>query len=808
MRTASRLLRLPRRRPRLAGLLLSAAVLFPAAWLAVRGVDAGGRRLYTVGREVVEAAAAFAGAIEDENAAAIREILAADFSGPSLGLARPVLADEKNGVRGYHPAVRGGLLGRDAAVADWIGYRRGLRELESFELHLDRLASWSGDEIEATLRFEAIGTPGGETRPGVDRALLRATLVRGADGRLRFRTLAPIEAERLVASLPQFRDVAPAAGIDFVNRFYPPFLTEPLRFAMLRFGPAGIAAADVDGDGLVDLFVPDGVASRLFVNRGDGGFDDVTEAAGLAGLSGVSVALLADFDDDGDPDLFASRTFELNQLFVNRGDGTFEDVTATAGLSADCCTTVASAADYDLDGDLDLYLGRYLDPRTQVPTTFYTRNGEPNRLYRNDGGLRFTDVTDRAGVGEIGLCLGSVFGDYDDDGDPDLYVVNDFGRKTFYRNEGDGTFRDVTVASGTLAYGAGMSASFGDYDNDGLLDLYVAHIRSDHAWFAEAPTVARYLLHSFRDGVWRSDMPLYLEIFRQSGFAFVDAFQQMASGNTLLRNRGDGTFEDVTGQANANPPGWFWGSSFADFDNDGWQDLYSVNGWVYGERDTEIELDFLHNVVTEQDRYKTGEFFDPASFDRKSWHGWERNRHLRNQGDGTFREIGRAAGTDLLLNSRGIAVADFWNRGVLDVAVAASTDRHALLKNEIDAGRHWLTVELVGAGRDLPDGTNRDAVGARAVVEAGGLTQLREVVLGDGYGSQNDLRAHFGLGATSKVDRLTVVWPRSGRTQVFEDLEADRFLRVVEGSGLVEVPPLILAGPGAVPDPARGPAAR
>ena len=808
MPTLHRLLRVPRRRPWLTGLLVAATVLLPAGWLTVAGLDAEGREFFSVGREVVATAGALADAVEHGDAAAAAELLTADFEGRALGLARPVLAGEKDGVRDYRPAVGGGRLDRDRAVAEWIAYRRGLAGVESFDLHLHRLAAWDGEGVEATLRFEAIVTPRGEARPGIDRAMLRATFDRGPDGRLRFRSLAPLEAERLIAARPQFTDVAPAAGVDFTNRYYPPFLTEPLRFAMLRFGPAGITAADVDGDGLVDLFVPDGVESRLFRNRGDGGFDDVTAAAGLAGLSGVGVALLADFDDDGDPDLFASRTFEPNQLFANRGDGTFEDVTAAAGMSADCCTTVASAADYDLDGDLDLYVGRYLDPRTSIPTTFYARNGEPNRLYRNDGGLRFTDVTDRAGVGETGLCLGSVFGDYDDDGDPDLYVVNDFGRKTLYRNEGDGTFRDVTVATGTLAYGAGMSASFGDYDNDGLLDLYVAHIRSEHSWFAEAPTVARYMLNSFRDGVWRSDAPLYLEIFRQSGFAFVDVFQQMASGNTLLRNRGDGTFEDVTWEANANPPGWFWGSSFADFDNDGWQDVYSVNGWVYGERGTEIELEFLHDVVTEQARYKTGEFFDPASFEGKSWHGWERNRHLRNEGDGTFREIGRAAGTDLLLNSRGIAVADFWNRGVLDVAVAASTDRHALLKNEIDSGRHWLTVELVGAGPDLPDGTNRDAVGARAVVEAGGLTQLREIVLGDGYGSQNDLRAHFGLGTASKVDRLTVLWPRSGRTQVFEDLAVDRFLRVVEGSGLVEVPPMILAGPGAAPEPARGTAAQ
>jgi hypothetical protein len=350
------------------------------------------------------------------------------------------------------------------------------------------------------------------------------------------------------------------------------------------------------------------------------------------------------------------------------------------------------------------------------------------------------------------------------------------------------------VETGTLAYGAGMSASFGDYDNDGRLDLYVAHIRSEHAWFAEAPTVRRYMLNTMRQGTWRSDMPLYFEVFRQSGFAFVEVFQQMAAGNTLLRNRGDGTFEDTTEAAGANPPGWFWGSSFADFDNDGWQDLYSANGWVYGEPDSEIELDFLNTVVSDMPRYKSGALFDPEEFGDRSWHGHERNRHLRNEGDGTFREIGRAAGTDLLLNSRGIAVADFWNRGVLDIAVAASTDRHALLANTLDSGRHWLTVEAVGAGHALADGSNRDGVGARLTLTAGGMTQTREIVLGDGYGSQNDLRAHFGLGEATTVDELVVRWPRSGRVQRFTGVPIDRFLRVVEGRDeLIEI------GPGAAP---------
>jgi hypothetical protein len=544
---------------------------------------------------------------------------------------------------------------------------------------------------------------------------------------------------------------------------------------MLRYGPAGITAVDYDNDGLYDLFIPDGVESKLFRNRGDGTFEDVTARAGLSGLDGVSVGIFADYDNDGYKDLFVSRTFRPNQLFHNNGHGVFTDVTKQSGIGADCCTTVASWADYDNDGFLDLYVGRYLDPRVAIPTTFYARNGEGNQLYHNNGDGTFTNVTDKAGVGDPGLCLGTVFGDYDDDGYPDLYVVNDFGRKTLYHNNRNGTFSDVTVKSGTLAYGAGMSASMADYDNDGRLDLYCTNIRSEHAWFAAPPTVTRYMLNSWTQGVWRTDMPLYWQIFRQSGLQFVEVFQQMASGNTLLRNRGDGTFEDVTSKSSANPVGWFWGASFADFDNDGWLDIYAADGWVKNDPDTELELEFLNNVVSHQDVYKTGRYFNPDFFGKNSWHGWERNRHLRSNRDGTFTEIGRAAGTDLLTNSRGVAVADFWNRGVMDIAVSASTERHALLRNETPNRRNWLEVELIGVW------SNRDAVGARISAVVGGKRQIREVVLGDGYASQNSLRQHFGLGDAAVVDELTVRWPRSGAIQTFRQVAANRIIEIQEG---------------------------
>ncbi|MES1241629.1 MAG: CRTAC1 family protein [Acidobacteriota bacterium] len=748
-----------------------------------------GRAFFETGRGAVETLAGLAHALKARDLDAAGRFYSPDFRGSSLGLTRLRRVGTKEGVEALRFVPDGVALDRGDALAEWRSYLDGFASIEEIGLHVHRVESWEETgEIAAQVRFEVIGTPRGRPRPGIDRGLFRARFVPSPEG-LRLAEAGTLEGERLVSDRPQFTEVGAAAGIAFVNRYYPRFLTERLRFGMIRHGPGGISAADVDNDGFYDLFVPDGVESRLFHNRRDGTFEDVTAAAGLSGLDGVSVGVFADYDNDGWKDLFVSRTFQPNQLFHNEGpDGrggvVFTDATARSGIGADCCTTVASWADYDNDGDLDLYVGRYLDPRKDIPTTFYARNGEPNQLYRNEGGGRFTNVTEEAGVGETGLCLGTVFGDYDDDGDADLYIANDFGRKTLYRNEGDGTFTDVTVDTGTLAYGAGMSASFGDYDNDGRLDIYVANIRSEHGWFAEAPTVWRYMANSWRQGVWRTDMPLYFEIFRQSGMQFVPVFQQMASGNNLLRNRGDGAFDDVTWQTHTNPVGWFWGSAFADFDNDGWQDLYTTDGWVYGDRDSEIELEFLNNVVGDQKGYKSGRFFDPKHFGRRSWHGWERNRHLHNEGGRDFVEIGRPAGTDLLTNSRGIAVADFWNRGVLDIAVAASADRHALLRNEL-AGRHgWLGVELVGTK------SNRDAVGARVTIHSGGMVQTREVVAGDGYAQQSALRLHFGLGGSgaraAKIDEMEVRWPASGIVQRFRDVPVNRIVEITEGGRLVE----------------------
>jgi ASPIC and UnbV/FG-GAP-like repeat len=758
-------------------LAVSAALL----WGVVTYVDRVGWEFFSKGRDAGITLNTMARLLRARDLAALEGLYAPDFHGRRLGLTDLQPVDNRDGMRIYALQSQGETPHRQAALAEWQAYLAGFASIEEVRLHVHRLESWRGtNEVVASVRYELIGLPKGETHAGIDRAYFRMHFD-ASETPFKIRRAELIEGDRVISSRPLFVEVAAEAGIDFTNQYYPAFLDQPLKFGMIRYGPAGITAVDYDNDGYYDLFIPDGVAAKLFRNLGGGTFADVTAQAGLAGLDGVSVGLFADYDNDGHKDLFVSRSFKPNQLFRNQGDGTFADITTQARIGADNSTTVASWADYNNDGWLDLYVGRYLDPRKHIPTMFYARNGEGNQLYRNNGDGTFTNVTQAAGVGDVGLCLGTAFGDYNDDGYPDLFVANDFGRKSLYRNNGDGTFTDVTVQTGTLAYGAGMSATIGDYDNDGRLDLYVAHIRSEEAWFAEWPTVFRYMVNTWRQGVWWTDMPMLLEIFKQSGLKFLQVFQDMASGNTLLRNKGDGTFEDVTWAANANPPGWFWGTNLADFDNDGWQDIYAANGWVYNDKDTDIELDFLSKVVSDQRLYKTGYLFDPNYFGTRSWHGWERNRYLRNNRDGTFKETGRAMNTDLLLNSRGTAVADFWNRGVLDIAVAASTDRHALLRNDIASGRNWLVVKLIGVAKELANGTNRDAVGARVILRANGMQQMREVILGDGYGSQSTLHLHFGLDQAAQVDEMIVRWPRSGITQRFEHVAANRYYEIKEG---------------------------
>src|SRR5712692_8333463 len=328
-----------------------------------------------------------------------------------------------------------------------------------------------------------------------------------------------IHGETVTGDRKGFTDITDSAGLNFVSHRNPLFATpawEPKKFGIIKYGSAGVSAVDYDNDGYKDLFLGCYTGpSRLYKNVPDPQdptkrkFVDVTENSGLK----------------------------------PKGDGDF--------------VTVAAAGDYDKDGKLDLYIGRYLDARKNLPTTlFYTRNGEGNTLLHNDGNFHFTDVTEKAGIHETGVTLGVAWGDYDGDGYPDMYVANDFGRNALLHNNGNGTFTDVSKETGTLDPGYGMSATFGDIDNDGNLDIYVSNVHSGQRWYGQAATLYQYMLTSTRQGTILEDFSTYKEIYQLVGTDWKGYGDKVVKGNTLLLNDGKGHFTDVSEKSRVNPFGW------------------------------------------------------------------------------------------------------------------------------------------------------------------------------------------------------------------------------------------------------------
>jgi hypothetical protein len=336
-------------------------------------------------------------------------------------------------------------------------------------------------------------------------------------------------------------------------------------------GHHGVSVADVNGDGWEDIYVPQpaGLPNLLYLNRGGLRFEDGTADSGLDVLDPTYHALFADFDNDGDQDVFLVSSKLM--LFENDGPGRFSLV-KDAGLDRfgerDGSWMAASAADYDRDGLLDVYVAAHTQsawvesPGTDLPEPYHdANNGAPNLLLRNVGG-RFAEVSD-PGIHENNrrFSFAAAWGDYDGDGDPDLYVANDFGRNNLYRNNGDGSFHDVAAQAGVEDLGAGMSVAWEDFDNDGRLDLYVGNMWSS----AGLRVTGQDRFHSARNDTETA------------------ALRRHARGNSLFRNRGDGTFEDVTQPAGVGLGRWAWSSEFFDFDNDGLEDIYVVNGFITGE---------------------------------------------------------------------------------------------------------------------------------------------------------------------------------------------------------------------------------
>lgn len=536
------------------------------------------------------------------------------------------------------------------------------------------------------------------------------------------------------AGPPWFTEVSVPAGIEFVH--HKPVFDERLAKinSWMASINAGVSAADYDYDGDVDFLLLNtltGHPNALYRNEGSFRFVDVAAQSGLAGANdreGVSMdAVFADLDNDGDQDLYVA-SYGRNRLFLQQ-DGRFTEAGQKAGVAHTGNAAVVQVFDYDNDGWLDLMVGNYFDnvdmwnlPHTKIlQTTFeYARNGGPNLLYHNNGDGTFTEVAKKLGMDDPGWALDIGTGDLDGDGDTDVYLANDYGPDAVYKNNGNGTFTDVTPEATGGDRHAGMNVDLGDYDNDGDLDVYVTNITN----------------------------PI------------------MQQGNMLWVNEGEMVFRNVGQKSGTSDGGWGWAAKFLDFDNDADLDLFTVNGFV---SDGPVDIMRGPGQLNKGDVSDIRVWPDMRGF---SLSGYEKSRFFLNEG-GSFTEVAAQAGVDSDKDGRGIALADFEGDGDLDMLVTNCGQAPELYRNDVGAARSWLEVELTGRVK------NRDAIGARLTLTAKGRRQIREVDGGNGFSSQSSRVVHFGLADGERVDELEVRWP-SGRRQVFRNLPARRKLVVVE----------------------------
>jgi hypothetical protein len=528
-------------------------------------------------------------------------------------------------------------------------------------------------------------------------------------------------------------DVAPAAG-----------LREPIvyggidakKYIVETIG-CGCAFFDYDNDGWMDIFVlggtrlegdPQGASNRLYKNNRDGTFTDVTVQARLQAVGWASGVCVGDYNNDGFEDLFCTF-FGQNRLYRNNGDGTFTDVTSAAGLSTPQPRWGAGCSflDYNRDGHLDLFVSNYVRFSFErapvpgensnchwkgIPVLCGPRGLPPGRhsLYRNNGDGTFTDVSEQAGITATTQSYGMtvVAADLDEDGWPDIYVACDSTPSLLFMNNRDGTFREEGVLRGVALSDdggeqAGMGVGIGDFDSDGHLDLLKTHFADD------------------------------------------------ASG--LYHNDGTGQFDDVTRRARVAVETRYlgWGAGIVDLDNDGHPDLFVVTGNVYPEVERKLP----------QYASKT-----PRAV-------------FRNLGDGTFEELVEEAGPGVAAPhcGRGCAFGDFDNDGDLDVLIVNLNEPPSLLRNDVTGSHNWLKVRLVGVT------SNRSAIGARVLLRCGGRTQAQAVVSQSSFYSSNDPRLHFGMGMCRIAD-IDIHWP-NGRHDTLKGIEANQLITIKEGMGLV-----------------------
>jgi tetratricopeptide (TPR) repeat protein len=546
------------------------------------------------------------------------------------------------------------------------------------------------------------------------------------------------------------------------------------------YGNNGVAAGDFDNDGFEDLYVcqPAGIPNRLYRNRGDGSFEDVTEKAGVGVLDGTACALFADFENKGVQDLLVvCGSGPL--LFLNQGNGTFSlkrDAFKFAQLPQGTFTH-AAIADYDRDGRLDIYFCLYsyylgLDQYHYPAPYFDARNGPPNFLLHNEGNATFVDRTEAAGLNAENdrYSFAGAWGDYAGNGLPDLYVANDFGRSNLYRNNGDGSFTAVSAEAGVNDAGAGMSACWSDFDNSGKQDIYVANM-----WSAAGQRVSGQKI--FQEKATENIRGLY---------------RRHARGNSLYRNHGDGKFENVSGKVGVEMGRWSWCSDAWDFDHDGYPDLYVANGYISGpDKGMDLGSFFWRQVVGKSPEDATPSLAYEHGWNAlnelirsdNSWSGYERNVMFANNRDGTFSEVSGAVGLDFPEDSRSFALADLDHDGRLEVILKnRNAPQLRILRNAMEDIGHSIVFRLRGTK------SNRDAIGSAVTVECGALRQTRYLQAGSGFLAQDSKEILVGAGKAEGEVRVVVRWP-SGLSQTFENLPVDHRIEIEEGTATFTAKP-------------------
>jgi hypothetical protein len=718
----------------------------------------------------------------DASAESLQRYLAADFEGESV--LRPAelettFDDGNNSVRRAR-AISAELR----PPTELAALAKSLRE--PFDASEVRTEAWieaidaedGGCSIEARVQAFQPATSGAATQQNL--RLRVGWSARGENERPSLRSLALLSFEEVRTRATMFADRTarwlgrqPWAEHDFLhglNDFY--FRQDRLTGNHL-LGGQGLALGDVDGDGLEDVYVcmQGGFPNRLLMHAADGSVRDATGESKLAFLENSRSALILDLDGDGARDVAVALNSNVVLAF-NDGHGVFSEQHVLQNPGVEDVFSMA-AADPDGDGDLDLYCTRYVQGGmiVGVPRPYYdARNGAQDVFWRNLGGRKFENATHECGFDSANdrFGLAALWEDLDDDGDLDLYVVNDFGRNNYFVNDG-GKFRDVARERGADDAAAGMGISCADFDLDGHLDLYVSNMYSD----AGLRLTRQH--ERFMDGK-------HQELHA--------SYTHHARGNTLLRGLGGGRFEDVSDAMGCAAAGWAWGAMFLDFDADGYEDVFSPNGFISNTDRRDVESFFWRRVIgqsppdaSESEPYRQAwaSMQSMVMNDGMSYDGYERDTAFLNLGGRSFADVSSCAGLDFLDDSRAVATCDWDDDGRLDFLLKCRTaPRVRFLRNQDPGRNHFAQIELVGTR------CNRDAYGARVVLEAGGRAHTKSLHCGEGYLAQSSRRMYFGLGDAQRIAKLSVRWPDGSRSS-FDDLASDVRYRIVQGEDAPQI---------------------